>query len=162
MPHGEFVVFVDSEADTERLAQALAHSLPPQITLGLVGTLGAGKTRLVQGLAAAVGVPRELVTSPTFVLCQHYQGTTRINHLDAYRLRDEDEWFELGVEELMSQPGWTVIEWADRFAEFWVEPWLEVTLEILDRPEQRRVTLRAQGLAAGRALAQLRARLAGS
>src|SRR5262245_28378051 len=53
-----------SEKDTERLGQALAEALPPGTTVGLCGTLGAGKTRLVQAIAAACGVPREEVVSP--------------------------------------------------------------------------------------------------
>src|SRR5215831_15765648 len=76
--------------------------------------LAAGKTRLVQAIAAALDVPRDEVLSPTFVLCQQYRGTKTINHLDAYRLHDEDEFRELGTDEMFSSDAVTIIEWADR------------------------------------------------
>jgi len=110
----EFVFHSHSEADTERLGSALARVLPPGTTIALIGTLGAGKTRLVQAVAAACGVPREAATSPTFVLVNEYRGTRPIYHFDAYRLRDEDEFIELGPEEYFESDGLTFVEWADR------------------------------------------------
>jgi tRNA threonylcarbamoyladenosine biosynthesis protein TsaE len=103
-----------SEADTERLGAALASALPPGTTVALIGTLGAGKTRLVQAVAAALGVPRDGATSPTFVLVNEYRGRMPIYHIDAYRLRDEGEFLELGPEEYFESDGVTFIEWADR------------------------------------------------
>ena len=71
------------EDDTQRLGAALAAVLPPGTTVALIGTLGAGKTRLVQALAEACGVPPATVVSPTFVLCQPYHGRRTLYHLDA-------------------------------------------------------------------------------
>src|SRR5688572_28386834 len=69
------IVFnLSNEYDTERLGAALAAALPPGTVVGLIGTLGAGKTRLVQAAAKAVGVPAGTVTSPTFVLVNEYRG----------------------------------------------------------------------------------------
>ena len=56
---------LQNEQDTDRLGAALAEVLPPGTVVALIGTLGAGKTRLVQAVAAALGVPRDAVTSPT-------------------------------------------------------------------------------------------------
>lgn len=102
------------EADTERLGRALAEVLPDGAVVGLIGTLGAGKTRLVQAIAVACGIPRESVTSPTFVLCHEYHGDRSLYHFDAYRLRDEDEFLALGVDEIFDREGITLVEWADR------------------------------------------------
>jgi len=109
-----FRFLADSEQDTGRLGAALAAVLPPGTTVALVGTLGAGKTRLVQAIAAACGIPADKVTSPTFVLCQPYEGSRMLYHLDAYRLKDDDEFLELGPEEYFESDGLTLIEWADR------------------------------------------------
>ncbi len=111
-----FTFHAASLADTDQLGAALAAVLPDGTTVSLNGTLGAGKTRLVQALAAACGVRRDEVLSPTFVLCQHYQGTRQFHHLDVYRLRDEDEFLELGVEELFASSGITLIEWGERMS----------------------------------------------
>src|SRR5207344_1160712 len=96
----EFAFEAADEDATTRLGAALAAVLPPGTTVALIGTLGAGKTRLVQAIAAACGVLRDEVVSPTFVVCQQYRGSRTINHVDAYRLKDEDEFRELGGDEL--------------------------------------------------------------
>ena len=64
---------LQNEQDTERLGAALADVLPPRTVVALIGTLGAGKTRLVQAVATALGVPAGSVTSPTFVLVNEYR-----------------------------------------------------------------------------------------
>ena len=88
----------------------LAHIL----VIALTGPLGAGKTRLVQAVAVASGVDRREVVSPTFVLVHEYHGSRPIYHLDAYRLRDDDEFLELGADEYFGPPNLVFIEWADR------------------------------------------------
>src|SRR5688500_4759683 len=121
----ELVFDATDETATDRLGAALAAVLPPGTTVALCGTLGAGKTRLVQAIAAACGVPREQVVSPTFVLCQQYCGTREINHLDAYRIRDEVEFRALGVEELTESSAITIIEWADRVSHVLPQEYLQ-------------------------------------
>ena len=106
-----------SLTDTDRLGSVIAELLPPGTTVALCGPLGSGKTRLVQAIAAACGVPRESVVSPTFVLCQEYQGRQTIYHLDAYRLQNSDEFLQLGPEEFFDSPALTLIEWAERVAD---------------------------------------------
>jgi tRNA threonylcarbamoyladenosine biosynthesis protein TsaE len=69
---------------------------------------------LVQAIAASCGVGPGQVVSPTFVLCQEYHGSRDIFHLDAYRLRDDDEFLQLGPEEYFDSDGLILIEWADR------------------------------------------------
>ena len=106
---------LENEQDTERLGAALAEVLPPGTVVALIGTLGAGKTRLVQAVAAALGVPRGSVTSPTFVLVNEYrQGRLPVYHFDTYRLKDDDEFLDLGPDEYFESDGLTFVEWADR------------------------------------------------
>ncbi len=112
----QFVFDAQNEADTVALGQALADLLPDGTTVALNGTLGAGKTRLVQAIASAAGVEPGTAVSPTFVLLQEYHGRRAIYHVDAYRLRDEDEFLELGAEEYLASPGLVFIEWAERVA----------------------------------------------
>ena len=102
------------EAATAALGAALEQVLPERTTVALCGVLGAGKTRLVQAMAEAAGVDRRDVLSPTFVLIQEHHGRRPIYHIDAYRLRDDDEFLELGPEEYFDGDGLVLIEWADR------------------------------------------------
>lgn len=132
------------EAATARLATALAAVLPDAAVVALDGPLGAGKTRLVQLLAAASGADVSIVTSPTFVLVQQYAGPRPIAHFDAYRLRDADEFRELGPEEYFRGPGWSLVEWAERVAECLPGDRLGIRVEPLDRC-QRMFTFSAGG-----------------
>ncbi|MEX2169396.1 MAG: tRNA (adenosine(37)-N6)-threonylcarbamoyltransferase complex ATPase subunit type 1 TsaE [Pirellulales bacterium] len=120
-----------SVADTDRIGAELAAELQSGTVVALIGTLGAGKTCLVQAIAAALGVPRDVVTSPTFVLVNEYrQGRLPIFHFDAYRLKDIDEFLELGPEEYFDANGLTFIEWADRVAHALPKERLEIELSI--------------------------------
>ena len=105
-----------SEAATAALGRSLADALPDGAIVALDGQLGAGKTRLVQAIAATVGIDPGAAVSPTFVLVQEYQGRRTIVHIDAYRLRDEDEFLALGGEELLASDALVFIEWAERIA----------------------------------------------
>jgi tRNA threonylcarbamoyladenosine biosynthesis protein TsaE len=127
-----------NEQDTERLGAAIAQVLPPGTTIGLIGTLGAGKTRLVRAVAAALGVPPGSVTSPTFVLVNEYaSGRLPIYHFDTYRLKDEDEFLALGPEEYFDSSGLTFVEWADRVVELLPHERLDITIEITGESTRR-------------------------
>lgn len=106
----------DSPAATRALGQALADELLPDRTLLLFGDLGAGKTLLVQGLAAGLGIRAEEIQSPTFTLVRHHRGARgRLAHLDLYRLTPE-ECAGQGFEELLAGPGVKAVEWAERLS----------------------------------------------
>ncbi|MCY2992261.1 MAG: tRNA (adenosine(37)-N6)-threonylcarbamoyltransferase complex ATPase subunit type 1 TsaE [Planctomycetota bacterium] len=148
------------EADTRRLGAALAEALPAGTTVALIGTLGAGKTRLVQALAAAYGVPEGTVVSPTFVLCQPYHGRRTLYHLDAYRLADDDEFLELGPEEYFDSDGITLIEWADRVLGCLPPERLEIQIHVTGETE-RTFEISAAGPALARVVDALGTRLTG-
>jgi tRNA threonylcarbamoyladenosine biosynthesis protein TsaE len=99
--------------------------------VGLTGDLGAGKTRLVQGAAAALGVA-EPVLSPTFMLLREYDGDPPVHHVDAYRLSGPLELEDLGLDEVFAAGAVVFVEWADRVASALPESWLELALRIGD------------------------------
>ena len=134
----------DNEAATAALGHALADVLPPGTTVALLGTLGAGKTRLVQAIAEGLGVNRRDVVSPTFVLIQEHRGRRMIYHIDAYRLRDDDEFLQLGPDEYFESDGLVLIEWADRVAGSLPREYVEIRVEVTG-VESRRFEIRAIG-----------------
>ncbi len=154
----QFAFPASDEAATARLGHALAAALPETAAIALTGTLGAGKTRLVQALAAGCGVDPASVTSPTFVLCQIYRGARTLYHLDAYRVRDLDEFLELGVVEYFVGPGVTCFEWADRIAACLPEDHLEVHIEITGS-ESRTITCTSHGPVSDALVKALKSRL---
>ena len=113
----------DADA-TLAFGRQLASRLPPASTLLLHGDLGAGKTCLVQGLAAGLGID-EPITSPTFALAQHYRlagirgpaGDATgggLVHLDLYRLdlpAAADELFAQEEEEARALGALLAVEW---------------------------------------------------
>ena len=135
---------LEDEDSTQRFAAALAACLPVSATVVLSGTLGAGKTRFVQAFAEACGVPPGEVTSPTFVLCQHYEGRRLIHHLDVYRLTSADEFIDLGGWELMQDKAVCMIEWGERLRQLLPADRLQITLLIVS-DVARRATVIAHG-----------------
>jgi len=154
----EFVFEAADEAATERFGAVLAAAIPNGTTIALCGTLGAGKTRLVQAIAAACGISREEVVSPTFVLCQQYAGSRVLNHLDAYRVHGVDEFRELGAEELFDTSAITIIEWADRVADALPDDYLRIDIDVTGSTSRRFCT-RAIGQQYERTIATLSRRL---
>jgi tRNA threonylcarbamoyladenosine biosynthesis protein TsaE len=108
---------VRDEEEMEALGAALGAELPPGSVLALVGGLGAGKTRMVKGLARGAGYDGE-VTSPTFALVHEYRGgRLPLFHLDLYRLKSADELLAIGWDEFLDEGGLVIVEWADLFPE---------------------------------------------
>jgi tRNA threonylcarbamoyladenosine biosynthesis protein TsaE len=102
-----------SEQETFALGEKVAAALQPGIFVLLHGDLGAGKTSFVRGLAAGLGANPDDVSSPTFVLIQHYKGRVPLVHVDLYRLESGAAVDDLGLEEL-ADGGIVAIEWAER------------------------------------------------
>jgi tRNA threonylcarbamoyladenosine biosynthesis protein TsaE len=105
-----------SQSAMWQVARELATRLRPRGgVLALYGDLGAGKTTLVQGLAAALGYDRP-VTSPTFALVLEYPlpGGGCLVHMDLYRLQGPDDLDAIGFDEYVESGAIIAIEWADR------------------------------------------------
>lgn len=148
-----------NEDDTQRLAVALAACLPRGTCVALLGTLGAGKTRLVQFVAEAWGINPADVTSPTFVICQSYQAQQTLVHMDAYRLNDPDDLLELGVDEALESCGLAMVEWADRVRDGLPLDCFEIQIDITS-DTGRRFRMVAHNRACEAALDTIRERLA--
>ena len=101
----------DSEEQTVRFGAVLGRALEGPAWLGLIGPLGAGKTRLVQGLAQGLGYEGR-VRSPSFVLEHRYRGRRPILHLDLYRLEGPGADLEADWEE--ETEAVVLVEWAER------------------------------------------------
>lgn len=135
---------IDSLEDCRQFAFRLAEMLSGRLpcVVGLIGTLGAGKTQWTKFFAEALGANPLDVSSPTFVLIHPLATDPPVYHIDAYRIGDSDEFLELGVEELFELPAITIIEWADLFPECMPKETLWVHLEAPDAiGTQRRMTV---------------------
>ena len=115
-------------ASTDAFAGLLAQYLRPGDVVLWNGALGAGKTTMIARMCAALGVV-EAVSSPTYVICNHYQGRRgSILHLDAYRLQSPDDFEALGLDEFF-ETAITLVEWGDKVQGAFAE-YLSVTIAV--------------------------------
>jgi tRNA threonylcarbamoyladenosine biosynthesis protein TsaE len=132
-------VISHSPEETFAIGERLADRLGPRSVVACVGELGAGKTCFLQGLCRGLGIESD-VTSPTFVLVNHYRGRLPVYHVDAYRTETLTELIDLGVEEFLHGDGVTVIEWADKLRPLLPRHTITVTLSGLG-DEPRRIVI---------------------
>jgi tRNA threonylcarbamoyladenosine biosynthesis protein TsaE len=113
-PSAITIVVADADA-TQRLGARLGALLQRGDVVSLVGPLGSGKTTFSQGLAVGLGVAADRhVASPTFALVNEHPGRVPFVHADFYRVKDEAELAELGLEEAYDRAA-AALEWGDRF-----------------------------------------------
>lgn len=114
----EKVIRTQSPQETQSLGVKIGEKLRPGDVIALIGDLGTGKTCLTQGIARGVGIaPDEVVSSPSYILINEYNGNIPIYHIDLYRIETEAEIAELGLGEYVYGDGICIIEWADRMDE---------------------------------------------
>jgi tRNA threonylcarbamoyladenosine biosynthesis protein TsaE len=161
--NGSLVFHAPTAEDTHRLGEALGRTARPGDALLLTGPLGAGKTTLVQGLAAGLGV-RQGVTSPTFTWVREHSihfatgRTGRLVHVDLYRLQEPGESVELGIAEEVAEADVAAVEWADR-APAGVLPGDALAIALGAKGTGRLATIEARGPRAAAWLARTREEL---
>ena len=105
-----------SESKLISYAEEVGSKAEPGTVFALVGDLGAGKTHFTKGLAAALGIDPNTVTSPTFTLVHEYtSGRIPLYHFDFYRLASEAEAIDLGWDEYLASDAILAVEWPDKF-----------------------------------------------
>ena len=113
---GSRTVFSLSEEETLDLGRGLGRVLKGGELLLLQGDLGYGKTVFARGVAAALGILPEEVSSPSFTLVHEYKGgRCPLFHLDLYRLDTPDEEVgALGLEEILAGGAVVLVEWGEK------------------------------------------------
>jgi tRNA threonylcarbamoyladenosine biosynthesis protein TsaE len=116
-------------ADLPRVAAALfeaGNDLPVWL---LFGEMGSGKTTLVKEIIRQMGI-RVTVASPTFSIVNEYGAADRIvYHFDLYRLKNEAEAFDIGLEEYLASGHRCLVEWPEKIRSLWPHPYFEIELK---------------------------------
>jgi tRNA threonylcarbamoyladenosine biosynthesis protein TsaE len=111
----------------------------------LYGDLGSGKTVLTKGISSGLGVDKDTVASPTFVILRQYKGKLPVYHFDLYRLNSPGDILDLGYEEYFFDEGISVIEWADKLGRLLPREFLRIQLLVAGK-NKRKLKISAQGL----------------
>ncbi|HET8721168.1 MAG TPA: tRNA (adenosine(37)-N6)-threonylcarbamoyltransferase complex ATPase subunit type 1 TsaE [Nitrospira sp.] len=147
--------FLPSPRHTDRLGRTIGSVLRGGESLALSGTLGAGKTALVRGIANGLGASPRAVSSPSFVLLHEYRGRLPLAHLDLYRLSSTKEAEGIGLDDYLSGPTVVAVEWADKAPGILPDDRLE--MELRHRTVQsRNIELRATGPVSAALLARVK------
>lgn len=126
-------IITHSSEETARFGAALADELPRDAVLSLEGPLGAGKTQLSTGLAAALGCE---ASSPSFAIVHEYaDGKIPLFHFDFYRMENAAELGPVGYDDCLGA-GLVIIEWGDKFPEVLPPGTIRLRFELL--PENGR------------------------
>lgn len=123
-----------SEIDT--IAEKILPYLQSKVVI-FKGGMGFGKTTLIKTLVRALG-STDNVSSPTFSLVNPYEGANdKIYHFDFYRIKNEEEAFDIGFEEYLYSGDWCFIEWAERVEKYLPETYTIVELIQVDKNHRK-------------------------
>ena len=133
------MITLATPADTHDFGRRLGALLRAGDLIVLAGPLGAGKTALVQGIGAGMGVSGR-IASPTFVIARVHPGAPPLVHVDAYRLGSLEEVDDLDLD-VSADEAVTVVEWGTGVAERLSDARLDVVLTRLPESEVRTAQL---------------------
>ncbi len=104
---------MDHLGDLPKVVEEMLPVLQKAKIITLTGDLGAGKTTLVKEICAQLGID-DLVSSPTFSIIneyEHAESPLKVYHMDLYRIKDEEELFNIGFEDYLFSGDFVFIEW---------------------------------------------------
>lgn len=115
------------------VADALIRYAGDVRVIAFFGEMGAGKTTFIKSLCTRLGVHGP-VTSPTFSIVNEYPGTSgkKIYHFDFYRLKQEREAVEIGLEEYLDSGQWCLLEWPEKVLNLLPNPRIDVRITVVD------------------------------
>ncbi|MGV9004547.1 tRNA (adenosine(37)-N6)-threonylcarbamoyltransferase complex ATPase subunit type 1 TsaE [Flavobacterium sp.] len=117
--------------EIQEVAQIIIGQHPKRVIL-FHGVMGAGKTTLIKALANNLGVT-ETTSSPTFSLVNEYKidNSDYLYHFDVYRLKEESEALDFGIEDYLYSGNWCFIEWPDKIPNLLPDEYSELFISVL-------------------------------
>lgn len=135
------MIISSSAEESFSLGKNFGQTLKESDIICFSGDLGAGKTTFIKGLVeGAIGYAAEQVSSPTFVLLNIYTQNTikekTVYHFDLYRLKQADDFFEMGFEEFLTKKAIVCIEWSEKITKFLKSSYYQITIKPLENSQR--------------------------
>ncbi len=131
----ELVYLSKKPEDLQPLVEAVLILLPEDGTLLLDAPMGAGKTSFVRQLCATLGIHD--VSSPTYSIVNEYEAKRLVYHFDCYRIEEEEEALDFGLEEYLQGPGFCLIEWPERISSLLSDEFARLQIEVLPNEDRK-------------------------
>lgn len=130
-------IIIPSLEELPAVSRQLLDKAGPKKIFLFHAPMGAGKTTLIKTLCITLGVT-DHVSSPTFSIVNEYKGESgTVYHFDFYRIRNEQEAFDLGYEEYFYSGNYCFVEWPEKIPSLLPPDALHLSIQILS--EERRV-----------------------
>ncbi len=134
----KIIEFISTSPElTMQAGEKLVTAFSDGDLISLSGSLGAGKTCLIKGIAVGLGVAQNDVKSPSYTLVNEYFGTMPLFHFDLYRLKDSSELYGIGWDEYLMRDGIVVVEWGEKAEDQLPENRIQIDIEIVGETERK-------------------------
>ena len=128
--------YIFNLSEIDHIAEQVLHQNVAKVIL-FHGEMGAGKTTFIKALAKALGVEKA-TSSPTFSLVNEYQAKNGlVYHFDVYRLKNESEAFDFGIEDYLYSGNWCFIEWAEKIPNLIPDNHSIISFEVLENGNRK-------------------------
>ncbi len=128
--------YIFNLSEIDHIAEQVLHQNVAKVIL-FHGEMGAGKTTFIKALAKVLGVEKA-TSSPTFSLVNEYQAKDGlVYHFDVYRLKNESEAFDFGIEDYLYSGNWCFIEWAEKIPNLIPENHSIISFEVLENGNRK-------------------------
>ena len=120
-----------SEKELVSIAKELFQSFPNTKKLAFYGKMGAGKTTFSKALCQVLQV-QDVVSSPTFSIVNEYlsEQNGKVYHFDFYRLKDEQEAFDMGYEDYFYSDAYCFVEWPEKVESLLPSSFAKVQIQV--------------------------------
>lgn len=121
--------------DLERFAKVFLATLPRDANVRFEAEMGAGKTSFISKICKELKIDE--VSSPSYSIVNEYKGDRLVYHFDFYRLEDENEAMDLGIEEYLDGPGLCLMEWPERLPSILDDQMPLLQIDVLNDEERK-------------------------
>ncbi len=133
-------IFSLSPEETFRIGKSFGSRLKGGELIILEGDLGMGKTVMAKGIASALGIDPDDVSSPSFTIINEHRGKLLFIHIDLYRINNDEEVEALGIRDILELNAVVAVEWGEKLPSFYRKN--GITITILDMGEDsRKITI---------------------